>query len=226
MAEKRVIAFIVEGASDEAALGTIMKEYFSDNEVRFVVIRGDITTRDYVSIDTILLKINARIEEVKKRYRYQTKDFIKIIHLTDADGVFIDKEFVKYADVQGIQYYTDYVETSRVEATVDRNFRKAEVLFKLRRTGKVQGIPYRVYFNACNLEHVLYNELKDFLDEEKWDMSDAFAEKYEGKAEEFVEFISSADVAVSGTYQETWTYIEKDRNSLNRHSNMHLIFEK
>ena len=226
MAEKRVIAFIVEGASDEAALGTIMKEYFSDNEVRFVAIRGDITTRDYVSIDTILLKINARIEEVKKRYRYQTENYIKIIHLTDADGVFIDKEFVKYADVQGIQYYTDYVETSRVEATVDRNFRKAEVLFKLRRTGKVQGIPYRIYFNACNLEHVLYNELKDFLDEEKWDMSDAFAEKYEGKAEEFVEFISSADVAVSGTYQETWTYIEKDRNSLNRHSNMHLIFEK
>ena len=66
MAEKKVIAFIVEGASDEAALGTIMKEYFSDNEVRFVVIRGDITTRDYVFIDTILLKINEQIEEVKK----------------------------------------------------------------------------------------------------------------------------------------------------------------
>ena len=68
MAEKRVIAFIVEGASDEAALGTIMKEYFSDNEVQFVVIRGDITTRDYVSIDTILVKINEQIEEVKKVY--------------------------------------------------------------------------------------------------------------------------------------------------------------
>ena len=226
MAEKKVIAFIVEGASDEAALGTIMKEYFSDHHVQFVVIRGDITTKDYVSVDKILRKINEQIEEVKKRYRYQTEHFIKIIHLTDADGVFIDTEFVKYADVQGIQYYTDHIETSKVDATIDRNTRKAEVLFKLRRTGKVQGIPYRIYFNACNLEHVLYNELKDFTDEEKRDMSDDFAEKYEGKAEEFVEFISSADVAVSGTYQETWNYIEKDKNSLNRHSNMHLIFEK
>ncbi len=226
MTEKKVIAFIVEGASDEAALGTIMKEYFTDNEVQFVVIRGDITTRDYVSMDAILLKINEQIEEVKKRYRYQKEHFIKIIHLTDTDGVFIDDKFVQYAEVEGIKYYTDHMETAKIKETVERNTRKADILFKLRKTGKIQGIPYRIYFNSCNLEHVLYNELKDFTDEEKWNMSDDFAEKYEGKAKEFVEFISSFDVAVSGTYQETWNYIEKDKNSLNRHSNMHLIFEK
>lgn len=32
-------------------------------------------------------------------------------------------------------------------------------------------------------------------------------------------------VAVPGTYRKTWEYIEKDINSLKRHSNMHLIFE-
>ena len=178
MAEKKVIAFIVEGASDEAALGTIMKEYFSDNEVQFVVIRGDITTRDYVSMDTILLKINEQIEEVKKRYRYQTEHFIKIIHLTDADGVYVDEDCVQYAEVEGIQYYTDRMETAKVKETVERNARKADILFKLRRTGKVQEIPYKIYYNSCNLEHVLYNELKDFTDDEKRDMSDDFAEMY------------------------------------------------
>ena len=35
MTEKRVIAFIVEGASDEAALGSIMKEYFSGKRKTF-----------------------------------------------------------------------------------------------------------------------------------------------------------------------------------------------
>lgn len=34
MNEKKVIVFIVEEPSDEAALGTIMKEYFSDDEVQ------------------------------------------------------------------------------------------------------------------------------------------------------------------------------------------------
>lgn len=226
MAEKKVIAFIVEGASDEAALGTIMKEYFSDNEVRFEVIRGDITTKDYVSMDTILLKINEKIEEVKRKYRYQTEHFIKIIHLTDADGVYIDADCVKYAEVEEIQYYTDRMETAKVKETIGRNSRKADILFKLRRTGKIQGIPYKIYYNSCNLEHVLYNELKDFTDDEKRDMSDDFAEKYEGKAEEFVAFISDAEIAVPGTYQKTWDFLEKDKNSLNRHSNMHLIFEK
>ena len=48
MTEKKVIAFIVEGASDEAALGTIMKEYFTDNEVQFVVIRGGHLFRVYL----------------------------------------------------------------------------------------------------------------------------------------------------------------------------------
>ena len=38
MTEKKVVIFIVEGPSDEAALGTIMKEYFASNEVQFVVV--------------------------------------------------------------------------------------------------------------------------------------------------------------------------------------------
>lgn len=67
MSEKKVVVFIVEGPSDEAALGTIMKEYFSSNEVQFIVVHGDITLKDYVSGDNILNKINEQIEGVKSR---------------------------------------------------------------------------------------------------------------------------------------------------------------
>ena len=35
--EKKVIAFIVEGPSDEAAIGSIMKEFFLKNEVQFSI---------------------------------------------------------------------------------------------------------------------------------------------------------------------------------------------
>lgn len=225
MAEKKVIAFIVEGLSDEAALGTIMKEHFTSNEVRFAVVRTDITVNDYVSKDKIIKKINEQIERVKNKYRYSFSDFIKIIHITDTDGTYLPENAVLEADVEGIQYYTDHMETRNVLAARKRNKRKGEVLFKLRKTGKIHDIPYRIYYNACNLEHVLYNELKDFTDEEKEKLSDDFAEQYEGRVSEFIEFISDPVFAVSGTYQETWDYIEKDLNSSNRHSNMHLIFE-
>lgn len=66
MREKKVVAFIVEGPSDEAALGSVMKEYFSGNEVQFIVVHGDITLKDYVSLDGIKKKINEQIEYVKK----------------------------------------------------------------------------------------------------------------------------------------------------------------
>lgn len=223
--EKKVIIFIVEGASDEATLGTIMKDYFTGNETRFLVVHGDITVKDYVALESIIAKINERIEDIQNRYRYQMSDILKIIHLTDTDGVFIDDEYVRHADVDSIQYYTDHMETNSVDAATKRNHNKAKVLFKLRKTSKINNIPYRIYYNSCNLEHVLYDELKDFTDEEKQIMSDEFAEKYDGNAEAFIKFISDSILAVSGTYQQSWNFIEKDVNSLNRHTNMNLLFD-
>lgn len=222
--EKKVIVFIVEGMSEEAALGTIMKEFFVNEQVQFFIVHGDITLHDYVSVDKILLKINKVLDTVKERYRYKTSDFLKIIHITDTDGVFISDDKVTKAKVSEITYYEDRVVAPSVSSTLERNHRKADILFKLRNTGKVKKIPYRIYFNSCNLEHVLFDELKDFSDEEKEEMSDAFADRYEGRCKEFIDFISSENLAVVGSYQDTWDFIEEGMNSLQRHSNMHQIF--
>ncbi len=219
-----MIAFVVEGPSEEAALGTVMSEYFSGSEVKFTVVHGDITLKDYVSMDGILKKIKEQIDSVKKKYRYETEDFIKIIHLTDTDGVFIEDGDIFPGSQDTIEYFTDHIETPHIESTSKRNHRKADILLKLRRTGKINGIPYKIYFNSCNLEHVLYNTLEDFTDEDKQRMSDDFAEKYEGNIDKFIEFVSCSDFTVPGTYQKTWDFIEKSRNSLKRFSNMSLLF--
>ncbi len=225
MREKKVVLFIVEGPSDEAALGSVMKEYFSSDEVQFVVVHGDITLKDNVSLDDIKKKINEQIEYLQRRYRYNFDDFIRIIHIVDMDGVYIPSEDIKNADIEEVQYYEDFILAKHVQVIADRNKRKGDILFKLRKTGKIHEIPYRIYFNSCNLEHVLYGELKNYSDEEKQRLSDEFADKYDGRAEEFVTFISEPAIAVLGTYQKTWDYIEKDKNSLHRHSNMHFIFK-
>lgn len=93
--EKKVIAVIVEGPSDEAALGSILKEYFSSEEIQFVVVHGDITTKDYTSADNILSKINNLIESVKQKYGYRIEDFLKIIHIVDMDGAFCNDVIVR-----------------------------------------------------------------------------------------------------------------------------------
>ena len=223
MGEKKVIAVIVEGPSDENAIGGILKEYFSSDEVQFAVVHGDITSNKNTSVDNVVSKVCDLVDAMRSKYGYHWEDFLQIIHITDTDGAFT-KGCVVEAEVDSIQYYEERMETSNVKATEERNQHKSEIMFKLYVTGKIHEIRYRLYFNSCNLEHVLYNELKDFSDEEKEKMSDDFAEKYEGKVDEFIRFISDAELAVCGTYKQTWKFIEKDKNSLQRHSNMHLIF--
>lgn len=70
----------------------------------------------------------------------------------------------------------------------------------------------------------MYGELKDYSDEEKQILSDDFADRYDGKTDEFIKFLMDS-IAVPGTYQKTWDYIEKGKNSLHRHTNMHLVFD-
>ena len=71
----------------------------------------------------------------------------------------------------------------------------------------------------------MYGQLQNFTAQEKVDKADDFALEYENKLTDFKEFIFSKNIAVEGTYRETWEYIQKDLRSLNRGSNMHLIFE-
>ena len=59
------------------------------------------------------------------------------------------------------------MESANVEVTQQRNANKAEVMFKLSSTNKINSTDYRFYFNSCNMEDVLHNALKDFSDDEK-----------------------------------------------------------
>ena len=225
MSEKRVIAVIVEGPSDEIAIGGILKEFFSSEEVQFAVVHGDITSESSVTIENAVSEVNKLVQGIVTRYGYKMDDFIRIIHIVDTDGAFT-KDCIVKGDDSSTLYYEDHIETNRVEAIESRNKHKAEILFKLYTTGKINNIRYNVYYNSCNLEHVLHGKLMNYTDDEKARLSDDFAERYEGKVEEFIKYISDDSFAVPGTYKETWKYIQKDKNSLKRNTNMRLIFEK
>lgn len=222
--EKKVILFIVEGPSDESALGTGMKEIFKEWEVRFYVVHGDIATKGNVRQDTVLKRVDDCIRDVMERYRYKTNDIEQIIQIVDMDGTFIQPEKVVEEPVPEVLYFSDHVETAHRERMIQRNESKGRILFKLYKTSKVHGIPYRIYFMSCNLEHVLYGKLENLTDSQKWEYSDRFAERFEGKPEAFEQFMEAEEVAVQGSYQETWKFIERDVHSLERYSNLCLAF--
>lgn len=78
MNEKKVIAVIVEGPSDENAIGGILKEFFSSEEVQFAVVHGDITSNEFTTVDNVIRKIDGLLDGIKSKYGYHWDDFIKV----------------------------------------------------------------------------------------------------------------------------------------------------
>ena len=89
MNEKKVVTVIVEGPSDENAIGGILKEFFSWEEVQFAVVHGDITSNYSTTKENVVSKVGALIETIKSKYGYNWGDFVKIIHI----GIFLTPLF-------------------------------------------------------------------------------------------------------------------------------------
>ena len=109
---------------------------------------------------------------------------------------------------------------------LDRNNLKSNNLLTLVSIKKIWGIiPYSVYYMSCNLDHVLY-DLQNSSDTEKERNAHQFAKKYKDNLQGFIEFISKSTFTVNGSYLETWDFIKKDINSLNRYTNLQLCFKE
>ena len=59
------------------------------NEKKVVaVIHGDIISDYATTTENVVSKVGVLIENIKSRYGCKWGDFVKIIHIADADGVF------------------------------------------------------------------------------------------------------------------------------------------
>lgn len=221
---KKVILFLVEGFSDKTALENIIRSLVAEEKVIFAVMNGDITSNRTTKTDNVLKRVAEQAKECLAKYKILKTDVVQIIHLVDADGVFIPDSHIKNGDTEHFRYTQDEIIAGNCAVVKERNERKATMLQKLEKTGKLFGIPYRVYFMSCNLDHVLYN-IQNLDDEEKVEYADVFYERYAGKEQKFLEFINDFSIAAKGMYQDTWDFIAQDLNSLKRCSNLHLFFE-
>ncbi len=222
---KKIILFIVEGITDEFALSPVLKNIFQNEDVRVHVVNGDITSDWLASSRNAINTVHDHIEVERKRYGFEKKDIIVVVHLVDTDGAFIPDDRVFLSSHNKIQYFDDHIESASPTTTLDRNNRKAQVLRRLQSTSKIDTIPYRVYYFSRNLEHVLHNNITTLPSDDKVSYADSFADRYRYDKEGFIRFISSDDFAVLGEFDDTWAFIMQGINSLNRHCNFHLLFK-
>lgn len=223
---KKVILFIVEGPTDENALSPIFIKIFQSEKVLFHVVHGDVTSEWLVNSTNAIKTVNEHIKVEMDRYGFRRNDIIEVIHLIDTDGAFIPNDCVVIGDVEKLCYTENQIISQNPQGTIERNSKKAQVLRRLYLANVIGTIPYSIYYFSRNMEHVIHNISYNLTDDEKIDYAERFIKAYENNTEAFIHFLTDSDFTVRRDYRESWQFIFEGTNSLHRHCNLHLLFEK
>lgn len=231
MAAKRVLLFIVEGRSDEAALDNVLSRLLSNEKIRFHIIKGDITTserRGNISIKTL---VNEQVRKFMTSYHLLPKDILQVVHLMDTDGAFVpESAIIEDSGISGFEYTRKTITAPSKDAVRRRNVTKSNNMLRLARMGTTyKNIPYEAYYCSRNLEHVLHDIEGDCSLDEKMRLSDLFDEQYKDSPAAFLTFISSVPPAVPCyDYGDSWNYISQPEafHSLERGCNLHILLNR
>jgi hypothetical protein len=223
MARKKVLFIIVEGPSDDEALGLIFTRLFSANHVHVEITHGDITSRNDINKDNIVSKIGDIVRKYAANYSLKQSDFLEVIHIIDTDGTYIsDDNIVEDISLNGIKYSLSEIRCPNKSAIEHRNEKKRENLDRIIYQPHVwKSVPYKAYYMSSNLDHVLYDKQNND-DEGKKSDSLVFSRKYRNDINGFVEFMTNSDFSVVNGYKESWEFIKQDNHSIERHSNLGL----
>lgn len=224
MPRNKIIFVIVEGPSDEEALGVLLNRIYDSQEVYVHVMHCDITTASGVNAGNVVKKVGDIVRKYAER-KFKSRDFSRIIHITDTDGAFIPDEAVveDNAAVKPLYSVTE-IRTQRKSGIENRNQRKRECLNRLASASRIWDVPYQIYYMSCNLDHALYGKLNSTNDEKEAD-SFAFAKRYRDDIPGFMRYIRESDFCVAGSYPQSWQYIREELHSLERHTNFGLCFQ-
>lgn len=225
VARKKIVFVIVEGPSDNMALGVILNRIYDRETVHVEIMHCDITADDKVTPSNIISKIGRVVINHEKQNRLKKSDYKEIIHIVDMDGAYIpNSSVVEDLSASDPFYSVTEIHTQDKQGIEARNSRKRDNIDKICSFKYIRGTPYRVFYMSCNLDHVLYNKLNSCNKEKETDAY-SFAQKYKNNISEFLKFISESDFSVVTGYDESWKFIKEDLHSLGRYTNLGLCFQ-
>lgn len=243
--KKKVILVIVEGPSDETSFEWL-SEVFGSYELDFQVIHGDVLVKNNTKVSNCKSRFSTELNKflnnkLLREKKYKKSDIGLIFHLIDTDGVFIEEDSVIESKVSKIRYSENCIECKDRLRQIENMKKRKQIINVLYNTPKIVGIPYTMYFMSMNLEHVLHDkfnlidfdvsnlsevEIKNKTNEIKDKLSCEFESKYVDDFDGFVEFINSKEIVAGKEYKESWNFIKRGKNSLNRYTNFNLAIQK
>jgi len=226
VARKKIVFVIVEGISEQDALGAILSNIYDKDTVWVQVLRKDITSEYGVTPSNILSKLGDEVRGYANSNSFKKSDFKEIIHIVDMDGAYIPNEnVIEDHNASNPVYSLTEIRTADKPGIEVRNQKKRANINKICSCKELWSVPYSAYYMSCNLDHVLYNKLNS-TDEEKECDSFQFAKRYKEKTEEFLSFICESDFSVTGDLKASWDFIKLDLHSLERYTNFGICFKE
>lgn len=234
MTERKFLLFIVEGDHDKGELSAILHlprfSYLLEKyEIAIVPQNNDLTATKGTSASNIQAKIQEAVMKFRRNgsmYGFYNNipvdDIQEVIQITDTDGAFIDPNRIVRGEDCDFVYEDDQITTTNVAGAVGRNKRKSSILIKLSQVPMVANIKYSIYYVSCNMDHLLFNE-RNATRGQKGKNERAFQLLCE-KAPDILNYsIFDKRVMVNCSYDDSWEFIQKDCNSLQRHTNLNLF---
>ena len=222
---KKIILLIIEGITEDISLRGILSEIFNDKKIEFCLVRTDITTREDIKPNNIKKELGNIVKNFLGR-TFRETDLQEVIHLVDTDGVYIPETNIeKDITLNNFVYSVDKIKAKDINKVIERNETKKTNLDVLISTNEVlKKIPYKVYYLSQNLEHFFHDKL-NCTREEKNKLAQILEDKYIEDLNSFLIFVRDSKLKSPDDYSESWDYIKKSTNSLNRCSNIHIFLK-
>lgn len=232
--KKKVILFIVEGITDQIVFQEFFDQIVNKNHFVVKVVNGDIfTDKKYESLTPKAI-IGLLMKMIRKQTKFTPNDIIFIAQLVDTDGIFIPEshyEVDENKDYKDRTYRYDleqkkvYVQSSRHLLSLQDNWRKKKklVLSLVKPiTYSSVKIPYFIFYNSLNLEHVIVDEIVENKD--KQIVALKFIETLSNNVQQFIQFFE--DKICAETYQDSWNEELLSQNWYESKSNIKFLINQ
>ncbi len=233
MPMKKYVLFIVEGKNDQIEIQAMLRAYCKNSMQDkysdiYLPYNGDITFDE--SEKTITGKL---AEAVLSWRRGEThlhpfhpvlpSDVAKIVHVIDTDGAFIPEDTIIADDVGDVEYNENGIRCGDRAFIVGRNRKKAKIIRKLLSVHRIDNIPYEVFFVSCNMDHVLFG-IQNPASKSKAPNARNFAARCK-QPDDLNQSVFREGIRFDGSFSESWSFIQLDMNSINRHTNLNLLLK-
>ena len=245
---KKGVILIVEGVTEQIALGTILQRLAETLNLRVTVVNGDITSDDDSEPSNVRKKLGDLVKLEMQRSSFRKDDVAGVALLMDTDGAFVPNEAIMEIDLgkqvhrrrgseasSNFRYTEECIFTTNRQKAEVRNERKSRNMMLLRGMKDVRGIPFAAFYMSRNMEHVIAAKAENLTSREKSLIASDFNDSYVGNLSAFKTLINSPDIVkykqIDGDFRQryvlSWEYIEQKGSlrSLARASNINLLVE-